>query len=52
MHKTISLLFILIVISLSSFAQNFYDRATVQKIEILFAAANWDAQLDINAKAV
>ena len=46
MNKKISLLFLLIFISLSSFAQNFYDRATVQKIEIFFTAANWDAQLD------
>jgi hypothetical protein len=46
MDKKISLLFLLIFISLSSFAQNFYDRATVQKIEIFFASANWDAQLD------
>ena len=46
MNKKISLLFLLIFISLSLFAQNFYDRATVQKIEIFFAAANWDAQLD------
>ena len=30
----------------SLFAQDFYDRATVQKIEIFFAFTNWDAQLD------
>ena len=29
-----------------TFAQDFYDRATVQKIEIFFAFTNWDAQLD------
>ncbi len=28
------------------FSQNFYDRATVQKIEIFFGFTNWDAQLD------
>jgi hypothetical protein len=27
-------------------AQNFYDRATVQTIEIFFASASWDALLD------
>ncbi len=30
----------------SSLAQGFYDRSTVQKIEIFFSASNWDAQLD------
>lgn len=28
------------------FAQNFYDRSTVQTIEIFFGFSNWDAQLD------
>lgn len=46
MNKKLSLLFLLIFISLASFAQNFYDRATLQTIEIFFSAANWDAQLD------
>ena len=27
-------------------AQNFYDRSTVQTIEIFFAFSNWDSQLD------
>lgn len=30
----------------SSRAQGFYDRSTVQKIEIFFGFSNWDAQLD------
>jgi hypothetical protein len=30
----------------SLFAQDFYDRSTVQNIEIFFAFTNWDAQLD------
>ncbi len=29
-----------------SHAQGFYDRSTVQKIEIFFSASNWDSQLD------
>ena len=29
-----------------SSAQGFYDRSTVQKIEIFFGFSNWDAQLD------
>ncbi len=28
------------------FAQNFYDRATLQRIEIFFGFTNWDSQLD------
>ncbi len=27
-------------------AQGFYDRATIQTIEVFFGASNWDAQLD------
>ena len=30
----------------SLFSQNFYDRATVQTIEIFFGFTNWDSQLD------
>lgn len=30
----------------SIFAQNFYDRTTVQTIEIFFGFSNWDTQLD------
>jgi hypothetical protein len=26
--------------------QNFYDRATIQTIEVFFSFSNWDAQLD------
>ena len=28
------------------YSQNFYDRSTVQTIEIFFAFSNWDTQLD------
>jgi len=38
-------LFNLLVFTIG-FSQNFYDRATVQKIEIFFGFTNWDAQLD------
>ncbi|ASS49256.1 MAG: hypothetical protein A3D31_03980 [Candidatus Fluviicola riflensis] len=34
------------MVSSLSHAQDFYDRSTVQTIEIFFAASNWDAQLD------
>jgi len=40
----ITLLFQLL--SILAFTQDFYDRATVQKIEIFFGFSNWDAQLD------
>ena len=42
----IRLLFLFNFLIGSLFAQDFYDRATVQKIEIFFAFTNWDAQLD------
>lgn len=42
----IKLLLLFNLIIGSFFAQNFYDRTTVQKIEIFFAFTNWDAQLD------
>lgn len=32
--------------TVSASAQGFYDRSTVQKIEIFFGFSNWDAQLD------
>lgn len=32
-----------------SHAQGFYDRSTIQTIEIFFSASNWDAQLDVLA---
>ena len=38
-------LFNLFVVAIG-FSQDFYDRATVQKIEIFFGFTNWDAQLD------
>ena len=43
--------FLLLLISFCSIsnAQNFYDRATVQNIEIFFGFTNWDAQLDAAA---
>lgn len=44
MNRIVFLFFIFS--SLASKAQNFYDRSTVQTIEIFFAFANWDSQLD------
>ena len=41
--------FLIVVFLSSSFSllsQNFYDRATIQTIEIFFSFSNWDAQLD------
>lgn len=41
------LLFISCIISANLvYSQNFYDRSTVQTIEIFFAFSNWDTQLD------
>lgn len=31
------------------YSQNFYNRDTIQNIEIFFSFSNWDAQLDANA---
>jgi hypothetical protein len=42
----IKLLFLFNFLIGSLYAQDFYDRSTVQKIEIFFAFTNWDAQLD------
>ena len=42
----IKLLFLFNFLIGSLFAQDFYDRGTVQNIEIFFAFTNWDAQLD------
>ena len=36
----------LFVTTSATFAQQFYDRNTVQTIEIFFGSANWDSQLD------
>jgi hypothetical protein len=45
--KKLSFLFATISIFASKLsAQNFYDRSTIQTIEIFFSATNWDAQLD------
>lgn len=46
------ILFSILLLSISSFfhlnAQNFYQRDTIQVIEIFFSFSNWDAQLDAN----
>lgn len=44
MKKLLSILSF--AVTLSMFSQNFYDRATIQTIEIFFASSTWDAQLD------
>jgi len=44
----ITLLFGFILLPFCSFSQNFYNRDTIQVIEIFFSFANWDAQLDAN----
>lgn len=45
--KKLSFLFVTISIFTTKLsAQNFYDRSTIQTIEIFFSATNWDAQLD------
>ncbi|MEY4571107.1 MAG: hypothetical protein RLZ10_300 [Bacteroidota bacterium] len=36
----------LLFVSVVTFSQNFYDRSTVQTIEIFFGFTNWDSQLD------
>jgi hypothetical protein len=36
----------LLFVSVATFSQNFYDRSTVQTIEIFFGFTNWDTQLD------
>ena len=45
-------LFFFLLLSTGSFfhvnAQNFYQRDTIQDIEIFFSFSNWDAQLDAN----
>lgn len=40
------LFFFLLVFADSILAQNFYDRTSVQKIELFFGFTNWDSQLD------
>ncbi len=45
--KKLSFLFVTIsIFAIKLSAQNFYDRSTIQTIEIFFSATNWDAQLD------
>ena len=44
--KKIILFNLFILSGIEMFAQNFYDRATVQTIEIFFGFTNWDSQLD------
>ena len=46
MKKIILFLFATFIFADKMSAQNFYDRSTVQTIEIFFSASNWDAQLD------
>jgi spore coat protein CotH len=41
-----SILLFLIFLSTISNAQNFYDRTTVQTIEVFFGFTDWDSQLD------
>jgi spore coat protein CotH len=47
--KKIAFTFILVTSIQFSFAQNFYDRSTIQLIEIFFASPTWDSQLDAAA---
>ena len=44
--KKLTILSLLMLFLVDAKAQNFYDRSTVQTIEIFFTASNWDAQLD------
>ena len=46
MKKLLFSLSVCTMVSAMGHAQDFYDRSTVQTIEIFFAASNWDAQLD------
>ncbi|MFM7666652.1 MAG: CotH kinase family protein, partial [Bacteroidota bacterium] len=46
MKKFIYSLAISSLFSIQIIAQNFYDRSTVQTIEIFFGFTNWDTQLD------
>jgi spore coat protein CotH len=34
------------VITMASFSQSFYDKSTIQTIEIFFSSPSWDAELD------
>jgi spore coat protein CotH len=44
--KKINLVALVLIISLGSTAQSFYEEETIQTIEIVFAESNWDALLD------
>jgi spore coat protein CotH len=46
MNKIILSFLFAAFIGVTASAQTFYDRATIQTIEIFFGFANWDAQLD------
>jgi hypothetical protein len=46
MNKLILSCFFAAFLGVTAFTQTFYDRATIQTIEIFFGFANWDAQLD------
>lgn len=46
MNKLITLLFANLSFFGFSQVQNFYDRSTIQTIEVFFSFSNWDAQLD------
>lgn len=46
MKKFLSILVLLVSFQGLTQVQNFYDRATIQTIEVFFSFSNWDAQLD------
>lgn len=46
MKKYCSILFLFISVYGKTQVQNFYDRATIQTIEVFFSFSDWDAQLD------
>ncbi|MEN9743240.1 MAG: hypothetical protein RLZZ65_1045 [Bacteroidota bacterium] len=46
-----TLLFGLVLVPFNTFSQSFFNRDTIQVIEIFFSFSNWDAQLDANAAA-
>jgi len=34
------------IVSLTLYSQSFYDKSTIQTIEIFFSSPNWDSELD------
>lgn len=46
MNKFLFSFLLCAVVAPGAFSQDFYDRSTVQTIEIFFGFSNWDAQLD------